>query len=548
MADSQERNKKNSIEESPTLNDGNRVKISEKSTNNINSDNVDDEDLYDAEPSSAFSRNSVQRNPRFRVSNMGCQEDQRDSDNESEPALLSQEVEYLYERYNWLENASDSDWNFKNIANFRDCPLLIHLIKLKELATACLNRHVIEKEMVIKIDAIQLRFLLKTIQFAKISGRNLALEEMEKLFTAVGHPHTYHHDLSLNVSKTFDGLTNWFRENDVLGIMLRDNLHLMAFVERIEKILIVLLRKKAFRTQDLDQIWTAFWGKHDVVERNMLMMLSEIARSFNSELIDRFFDLMKKGFKESNSNRERSLLLEVCRNLILGQNRCECDIFQKTFDLTWELYHDPSLGLEVIDALLSIRVLTVNAASNFGSSENFRTKAFYQCLEEIKKDSDLVVPLFTHIQHICCEPFEKRKRFSTSKGMLTVFINENTISHIVESICRYLEKAKNVVERNGLSIPLPNSGVRLLDSVFPHNLQMAKRLEALHFFINECSERQCFPETNDIVQLWKAIVEHPVSDFERQKGFHFFGSNLSRFSSDTNLELFYRKFILEIQR
>ena len=159
------RNKKNSIEESPTLNDGNRVKISEKSTNNINSDNVDDEDLYDAEPSSAFSRNSVQRNPRFRVSNMGRQEDQRDSDNESEPALLSQEVEYLYERYNWLENASDSDWNFKNIANFRDCPLLIHLIKLKELATACLNRHVIEKEMVIKIDAIQLRFLLKFVCF-----------------------------------------------------------------------------------------------------------------------------------------------------------------------------------------------------------------------------------------------------------------------------------------------------------------------------------------------------------------------------------------------
>lgn len=321
---------------------------------------------------------------------------------------------------------------------------------------------------------------------------------MEKLFTAVEYPHAYHHDLCLNVSKTFDDLTTWFRENDVLGIMLRDNLHLMAFVERIEKILMVLIRKKAFRTQDLDQIWTSFWGKHDVVERNMLMMLSEIARSFNSELIDRFFDLMKKGFKESNSNRERSLLLEVCRNLTLGQTRSECNIFHKTFDLTWELYHDTSLGLEVIDALLSIRVVTVNAAANLKGDESLRKKAFYQCLEEIKKDSDLVVPLFSHIQHICCEPFEKRKKFSTSKATFNIVVSESTISHIVESICRYLEKAKAIVENNGIPIPLPNSGVRLLDSIFPHNLQMSKRLDALHFFINECSERHCFSETNDV--------------------------------------------------
>ena len=52
--------------------------------------------------------------------------------------------------------------------------------------------------------------------------------------------------------------------------------------------------------------------------------------------------------------------------------------------------------------------------------------------------------------------------------------------------------------------------------------------------------------TFQIVELWKAIVEHPVSDFERQRGFHFFGSNLSRFLPETNLELFYRKFVLEI--
>ncbi|KAE9553311.1 hypothetical protein FO519_003477 [Halicephalobus sp. NKZ332] len=562
MADAQERDQKDKMDDDQTPNNdeigyqmisGRRKfptilgdEIDENPSNKAQG-NPDDEMCETESPNSVIAANLAQKRPftfntGFKFSNsIEVADDQSNSEAEMDSPLFVKQVEVLRQKYNWLENASDTDWNFKNIANFRDCPLLGHLIELKELATSCLNNHLIEKEVVIKIDAIQLRFLLKTIQFAKISGRNLALEEMEKLFTAVGYQHGYHHDLCLNVSKTFDDLVSWFRENDVLGIMLRDNLHLMAFVERIEKILMLLIRRKVFRVQDLDQIWTAFWGKHDVVQRNMLMMISEIARSFNIELIDRFFELMKVSFKESTSNRERSLLLEVCRNLILGQSRFECDVFEKAFDLTWELYHHKNLGLEIIDVLLNIRGIIVNAASNFSSNGDYlRSKAFYQCLEEIKNDSDLVVPLFTHIQHICCEPFEKRKRFSMSRTMLNIVVNENTISHIVESICRYLEKAKRILEQNGISVPLPNSAVRLLDSIFLHNVQMAKRLESLHFFISECSERQCYPDTKDIQQLWKAVVEHPVSDFERQKGFHFFGSNLSRFLPETNLELFYQ--------
>lgn len=162
------RPKKNSIEGNRTFNEETGSKMSEKSTRRVNSENPDDEVLYESEPSQSFSRNSIHKSsnlftPKPRVSTMDYQDDQKDSDNEDESPLLARQAEFLNRKYHFLENASDSDWNFKNIANFRDCPLLVPLIELKELGTSCLNKRVIGKEMIIKIDAIQLRFLLKLV-------------------------------------------------------------------------------------------------------------------------------------------------------------------------------------------------------------------------------------------------------------------------------------------------------------------------------------------------------------------------------------------------
>uniref|UniRef100_A0A914Y9K0 UBP34/UBP24/USP9X/USP9Y-like ARM repeat region domain-containing protein n=1 Tax=Panagrolaimus superbus TaxID=310955 RepID=A0A914Y9K0_9BILA len=61
-------------------------------------------------------------------------------------------------------------------------------------------------------------------------------------------------DIVLNISRTFDDLVQWFHVNEVLSVLLRDNLHLVTFVEKIEKVLQILIRRDAFSTANLEML------------------------------------------------------------------------------------------------------------------------------------------------------------------------------------------------------------------------------------------------------------------------------------------------------
>uniref|UniRef100_A0AC34RTH1 Uncharacterized protein n=1 Tax=Panagrolaimus sp. JU765 TaxID=591449 RepID=A0AC34RTH1_9BILA len=394
-----------------------------------------------------------------------------------------------------LERATDEEWNYKAIGDFRDSMLLQHLMTLKNLATIVFNKRLMDREDLIRVDNMQLKALLKTIQFAKLAGRTAAIEELQKLLMNVSQPNpSMLMDPTINITRTFEDLIIWIRENDVCGILLRDNLHLLAYIERIERVFDILLKKGKIRTQDLEQMWAASWGKHDVVQRNMIMMISRLAKHLSKELIQRLFELVKASFRKTSAVREKALLLDFIKHLVSSQiyyNNSEI-VYRKAFDLTWELYQDPNLSLETIQSLLTTQLLSIN------NSDKLREECFQKCLTKIKQDCEMVVPLFLHIWHCACETNEKKKRYCTSRLIFNIIVKENIINVFIESLCRYLDKVSKQLKDSGVTMPIDNPDVILIGNNFTHRSQITYRIEGLSHFIVECSERDYYPECSDV--------------------------------------------------
>ena len=49
----------------------------------------------------------------------------------------------------------------------------------------------------------------------------------------------------------------WIKKNEILTIVLRENLHQPQYVEKLENILLFIIRQKALNQADLDAIWAA---------------------------------------------------------------------------------------------------------------------------------------------------------------------------------------------------------------------------------------------------------------------------------------------------
>jgi hypothetical protein len=61
----------------------------------------------------------------------------------------------------------------------------------------------------------------------------------------------------------------------------------------LEKVLRALLTKQAIRPNDLDQIWSAQTGKHDVIQRNLHDLFARLANDLNSEQLEQLFERFK---------------------------------------------------------------------------------------------------------------------------------------------------------------------------------------------------------------------------------------------------------------
>ena len=81
----------------------------------------------------------------------------------------------------------------------------------------------------------------------------------------------------------------WIKENNVLEVVLRDNLHQPQYVEKLEKMLRFCIREKVLSIEDLDKIWASQEGKHEAIVKNIHDLLAKLAWDFSPEQLDRLF-------------------------------------------------------------------------------------------------------------------------------------------------------------------------------------------------------------------------------------------------------------------
>ena len=87
----------------------------------------------------------------------------------------------------------------------------------------------------------------------------------------------------------------WIRENNVLAIVFRDNLHQSQYVEKLDRLVRFCIKEKVLSLDDLDRIWSAQDGKHEIIVKNIHDMLVKLAWDFSPEQLDYLFGCFQVG-------------------------------------------------------------------------------------------------------------------------------------------------------------------------------------------------------------------------------------------------------------
>ena len=81
----------------------------------------------------------------------------------------------------------------------------------------------------------------------------------------------------------------WIRNNNVLAIVFRDNLHQPQYVEKLDRLVRFCIKEKVLSMDDLDRIWASQDGKHEMIVKNVHDMLVKLAWDFSPEQLEYLF-------------------------------------------------------------------------------------------------------------------------------------------------------------------------------------------------------------------------------------------------------------------
>ena len=114
-----------------------------------------------------------------------------------------------------------------------------------------------------------------------------ALNEINRVIGSVSYYTHRHYDEDEYLS--LEMVAKWLKENNVLVIVLKDNLHQPQYVEKLEKIIRFTIKSKTLTVEDLDTIWCAQLGKHEAIVKNVHDLLAKLAWDFSAEQLDHLF-------------------------------------------------------------------------------------------------------------------------------------------------------------------------------------------------------------------------------------------------------------------
>ncbi|XP_055592891.1 probable ubiquitin carboxyl-terminal hydrolase FAF isoform X2 [Uranotaenia lowii] len=413
-----------------------------------------------------------------------------------------------------LENLSDDE--LKREAKFEGKNDVI--TGIVKYARALINRVPNQENLLRSLEMCRLRIILRVLQISSFNGKMNALNEINKVLGYVSYyPHRQMAEDEMEVLNA-EKIAIWIRENDVLGIVLRDSLHQPQYVEKLEKILRFLIKEKSLTFDDLDAVWRAQAGKHEAIVKNVHDLLAKLAWDFNAEQLDHLFKCFQASMKTANK-KQRERLLELNRRL--AEDDKNGVMAQKVLKLFWTLAHSADIPPEVLDQALASHVKILDYSC---SQERFAQKTMWldKCVEELKSGDDWALPALRLIREICTlyettSSHAPRVQMLTRQQVIDRLQNEHTLVILVTtSLTKYMDRVRAQVKQNPSLDPMNF----FPDKRYPHPQQIQERLEFLKFLLKDGQLWLCAEQAK---QIWQCLAVNAAFPSDREECFRWFG-------------------------
>ncbi|XP_076659536.1 ubiquitin carboxyl-terminal hydrolase-like faf [Halictus rubicundus] len=377
-----------------------------------------------------------------------------------------------------------------------------------------------QDEMIKNLEILRLKMILRLLQISSFNGKMNALNEVNKVITNVSFYQHRNAIVEEDEWLTAERMAKWIKENGVLEIVLRDSLHQLQYVEKLEKILRFIIKERALTLEDLDAVWAAQAGKHEAIEKNVHDLLAKLAWDFTPEQLDHLFECFQRSWKTANK-KQREKLLELIRRL--AEDDKDGVMAHKVLTLFWNLAHSDEVPTEIMDQALNAHVKILDYSC---SQERDAQKTIWldKCVEELKTGDKWVLPALKQFREICClyEPNpnighgQRGHHLHYRQDVIQRLQAEHSIVILVTiSLTNYMSKTRQLVKEN----PDIDPNTYMSDGRYNHIMQVQERLNFLRFLLKDGQLWLC---EDQAVQIWQCLAEQGVFVSDREACFKWF--------------------------
>ncbi|CAI4225466.1 unnamed protein product [Auanema sp. JU1783] len=228
------------------------------------------------------------------------------------PSIIKKHIEpFVISSYRRLMAVDEKDYECEKVkGDVREAPLMQVLLFCKISVYHFLN--IFGRSMLIELDLLKLRFLKCVIAESPFNTRMSALEELYR-FLRIGS-----NDL---LGCTVEAQAK-IEEIGLIESMYKDNLHHVAYIDRVEKVMADLFDRHLLKENVLNIIWNSQKGKHEVIQRNVQILTARLASHFDSSIAEGFFSMLQISWI-TGETKDRLNIIELLRRVGFDQsNSC----------------------------------------------------------------------------------------------------------------------------------------------------------------------------------------------------------------------------------
>ncbi|KAM7542083.1 hypothetical protein Aperf_G00000000943 [Anoplocephala perfoliata] len=383
------------------------------------------------------------------------------------------------------------------------------------------------------IDNIHLDLIFKTMNIDLFGAKMSALTEIINNIQGAEFNHG-----NLYIAK--ESIFTWLRENRILSNLLHENLHQPQYVQKVTRIVRFLLEGDKLTLNDLDDIWKAQVGRHDIIAQNVESLIIQSVKYFTREHLDQLFDSFKTTVLESTKQQQERVIRLIPR--LVAEDP---EGLAKSATFLWELSIRPCLPPDISSAALKAHYEVLNTAVTKSGSEYLVEQWLHDFADIIKNNADDYAVDFAARQMIktfrllgLTIRYQVLSKFASMgiikwcinglRKYVDKYISVSRVAHDpgIESISSHAPSTTstlsrgeatatviNALESTSLPVSVKPSGEPF--HTIPFSDQLRDRLDLIHFLATESEENLTRLQLD---QLWKCLIvdtemEHETSSF-----------------------------------